>query len=190
MADYYIKQVIAECKSEEELDTTMEIFNSDGKDVNLTTLALETRARIISEKLKEQREMDEMMEALISDEPSFNFSEMMDELDQTGGRMEKRVHDDDDDSDNDDVLPSSKRQRTFSVQSDVISTPSSPATSPPPSPAADPLYRIDKVSEVNVHKFKTRGMNYDIQFNNIDASAYGITYTTIGLSDCASFYEA
>jgi len=161
MADYYITRVISECKSEEELDAVMEIFNSDGRDVNLNTLALETRARIVSEKLKEEEEMQEMMEALISDDPSLNIPDLMDELDQTGGRMAKRIYNDDEDG-NDNVLPSPKRLRTFSVESDVLSTASPPA--------ADPLYRIDKVSEVNVHKFKTRGMNYDIQFNNIDAS--------------------
>ena len=49
MADFYIKQAITGCKSEEELDTLMDIFNGDGSDVSLTALALESRARIVRE---------------------------------------------------------------------------------------------------------------------------------------------
>ena len=38
-------------------------------------------------------EMREMMEAMISDDQSFNMSDLTDELSQTGGRMAKRIHD-------------------------------------------------------------------------------------------------
>ena len=49
MADFYIKQAITGCKCEEELDALMDIFNGVGSDVNLTTLALETRAQKVCE---------------------------------------------------------------------------------------------------------------------------------------------
>lgn len=82
MADYYIEKAISGCQSEEELDAVMEIFNTGGCDVNLTRIAMATRARLVSESLMsdsrscglEQDEMDDMVEAMITEDLLFEMS--------------------------------------------------------------------------------------------------------------------
>lgn len=185
MTDFTIESFIRNCETEEDLDVLAMMFELDE---HLTLAALETRARLVSNRLTEmetnemiednaeQREIEDSIEALIADDENFdgyfrNLIDTLPSMQQSGGRMEKRIRDQDFDDDDDDFQPRSpakKRQHSPTT----IEPPPPPPPPPPMQPEVAPVYRIDQVSEVNVKKFNTRGLNYDIQFNDIDASNF------------------
>ncbi|XP_028517608.1 uncharacterized protein LOC110247906 [Exaiptasia diaphana] len=174
MGDFYIRLAIWDSESIEELDSLLNLFNSDERDMDLTILGLQTRVRLLEQALRNNdssRDLDVGPDEARRDDAAIfdTTDDPMDAIDQSGGRMEKRRHDELDSSE-DVNAHSPKRQRTLSSTGLPAAANSPVLTDLPPN--TKPLYRIKGVSEVNVQKFKTRGMNYDVQFSDI--AAHGV----------------